>query len=79
MFCQVHLVSINVILKFEGSWLLFIDIQCQIKCSLGVLEQPYNVQKFPMRLDPIQGKKQFSYIRKCNRAMIKKPPGATGN
>lgn len=75
----MHLVSINVILKFKGSLLLFIDIQCQIKCSLGLLEQPYNVQKFRMRLDPIQGKKQFSDIRKCSRAMIKKHPGAPGN
>ena len=57
MLYQMHLVSINVILKLKGSWLLFIDIQCQIKCSLGFLEQPYNVQKFPMRLDPIQVKK----------------------
>ena len=53
----MHLVSIIVILKLKGYWLLFIDIQCQIKCSLGFLEQPYNVQKFPMRLDPIQVKK----------------------
>lgn len=78
---QVHLVSINVILKFKGSWLLFIDRQCQLKLNvlLDFLEQPYNVQKFPMRLDPIQEKKQFSDIRKCRRAMIKKHPGAPGN